>query len=164
MNSNMEKNKGSNEGMSTLTLTGKRKLIEDVINENEKSPKILKLDETKLESSTANCNVKSTDLTQPNKTNLAPSTDSSKIMGISKRNTSNSSHSKKSGKTGKFLNVLRSERPLISMSMYTKYDLHGIVPEDVVAVFRSQKKQKFRQMKRESKEKDPSNTDTRLVR
>ena len=126
MNSNMEKNQGSNEGMSTLTLTGKRKLIEeDVINENEKSPKILKLDETKLESSTANCNVKSTDLTQPNKTNLAPSTDSSKIMGISKRNTSNSSHSKKSGKTGKFHNVLRSERPLNSMSMYTKYDFNG---------------------------------------
>ena len=118
-------------------------------------------DETTLISDGAKDDVQSTILSKLDDLNSI----SNNIPNESAKDDSESIQDDNSRPTSEFYNVLRSERPLNSMGMYTKYELHEIVPENVVAAFRSEKNKRFRQLKRESKHtKGPSNTDTRLVK
>ena len=145
----------------------KRKLDEKVIKENEKNPKISKFDDAKF--NVVNDSVERTNISKSKEMNSTPINDSinenteSKV-DISKQDELESTRSDYNLPAWEFYNVLRSERPLNSMGIYTKYELHGIVQENVVAAFRREKNQRLRQMKRESKKtKDPSNIDKRLV-
>uniref|UniRef100_A0A7M5WLL5 Uncharacterized protein n=1 Tax=Clytia hemisphaerica TaxID=252671 RepID=A0A7M5WLL5_9CNID len=143
------------------TSTGKRYFneVSNSTNRDVKTSKILKLDETKLVVSVPSENEKSSDKS----TSTCIVNEGVEETNISKLDISDSCQNGPK-KSRKFTNVLRSERPLKSMGMYTKYELHGIVPENVVDALKKEKNQKYRQLKRGTKNsKDPSNIDTNLL-
>jgi len=140
----------------TSTLVGKRKLNEDFMKEEENEPKVSKRDETIEANRGTNDRTEIVNISESNKISSVSFDESTEKTDISKVDDLPSAENVKSYPASEYGSVLRSQRPLHLMGMYNRYELHGIIPENVVAAFKREKSLTLRKIKKESKSKDKS--------
>ena len=125
------------------------KFIRTNIKENENDPKTPKLDDSKLSiSSGASENAECLKSIESYESIPIASMDdeNTESSGLLKSDEPNSCQKVQREPDWKFENVFRTERPLNRMGTYTKLEVWGIIPDNVLKVFTRERNMRFKQL------------------